>query len=88
MTPDAALLRSCEGGITPVEPPLARAEMGMAFWSFAGSKVTNLNLYRRSKERRGHVAAPSPSPHSVQGFLIREDTSAAAPSYRRAHLLL
>lgn len=66
--PDAALLRSFEGGITPVKPSLAHTEMGMAFWSFAGSKVTNLNLYWRSKVRRGHTTAPSPSPNFVQAF--------------------
>lgn len=60
-----APLRSCEDGITPVKPSLAHTEMGMAFRSFAGSKVTNLNLYRRTKVRRGHIAfpiSPSPSP--------------------------
>lgn len=50
---NAALVRPSEGGVTPVKPPLARTEPGMALWSFAGSKVTNLNLYRQTKVRRG-----------------------------------
>lgn len=42
--------------------------MGMAFWSFAGSKVINLNLYWRTTVRRGHITAPSSSPNFVQAF--------------------
>lgn len=47
--PDTAPLRPAEDGITPVKPSLSHPEMGMAFRCFAGSKVTNLNLYRRAK---------------------------------------